>query len=39
MKDSGLNRWMGFIGLATVVALFLGFGPFGGGGPGETPRG
>ena len=39
MKDSGLNRWMGFIGLATVVALFLGFGPFGGGGPGENASG
>jgi hypothetical protein len=34
MKDSAVTRWMGFLGLATVVALFLGFGPLGGGAPG-----
>jgi hypothetical protein len=39
MKDSGMNRWMGFIGLATVVAFFLGFGAFGGGGPSENASG
>jgi hypothetical protein len=34
-----MNRWMGFIGLATVVAIFLGFGAFGGGGPSENASG
>jgi hypothetical protein len=39
MKDAAVTRWMGFLGLATVVALFLGFGPLGGGAPGENASG
>lgn len=39
MKDTGVSRWMGFIGLGAVVALFLGFGPLGGGAPGENASG
>jgi len=39
MKDTGVSRWMGFIGLGAVVALFVGFGPLGGGAPGENASG
>ncbi len=39
MKDSGVSRWMGFIGIVIVVALFLGFGPLGSGAPGENASG
>jgi hypothetical protein len=39
MRDTGITRWMGFIGIGAVVALFLGFGPFGGGAPGENASG
>jgi hypothetical protein len=39
MTDTGVSRWMGFIGLGAVVALFVGFGPLGGGAPGENASG
>ena len=39
MKDSSLSRWMGPVGLLAVVALFVGFGPLGGGSPGENASG
>jgi hypothetical protein len=39
MKDTGVSSWMGFIGLGAVVALFVGFGPLGGGAPGENASG
>ncbi len=39
MKDSSFSRWMGPVGLLTVVALFVGFGPLGGGAPGENASG
>ena len=39
MSDEHVSRWMGPIGLATVVLLFLGFGPLGGNAPGENASG
>jgi hypothetical protein len=39
MKDSTFTRWMGPVGLLAVVALFVGFGPLGGGSPGENASG
>ncbi len=39
MKDTGVSRCMGFIGIGAVVALFVGFGPLGGGAPGENASG
>src|SRR5580704_11749989 len=39
MKDSRFSRWMGPVGLLAVVALFVGFGPLGGGSPNENASG
>jgi hypothetical protein len=39
MRDSSVTRWMGFIAIGIVVAIFLGFGPLGSGTPGENASG
>ena len=39
MKDSSFSRWMGPVGLLAVVAIFVGFGPLGGGSPDENASG
>jgi hypothetical protein len=39
MSDERISRWMGPLGLLTVVAIFIGFGPLGGSAPGENASG
>jgi hypothetical protein len=39
MNDERISRWMGPLGLLTVVAIFIGFGPLGGSAPGENASG
>src|SRR6202030_1487200 len=39
MKDSGVSRWMGFIAIVAVAAIFVAFGPLGGGAPDENASG
>lgn len=39
MSDARISRWMGPLGLLTVIALFIGFGPLGGSAPGENASG
>jgi hypothetical protein len=39
MSDERISRWMGPLGLLTVVAIFIGFGPLGGSEPGENASG
>ncbi len=39
MRDSSVTRWMGFIAIVIVIAIFLGFGPLGSGTPGENASG
>jgi hypothetical protein len=39
MKDSGMSRWMGFLGILVVVPIFIAFGPLGSGSPGENASG
>jgi hypothetical protein len=39
MTDSRINRWMGPLGLLTVVAIFIGVGPLGGNAPSENASG
>lgn len=39
MSDERISRWMGPLGLLTVIAVFVGFGPLGGGAPGENASG
>jgi hypothetical protein len=39
MKDSGVSRWMGFLGILVVVPIFVAFGPLGSGSPGENASG
>jgi hypothetical protein len=39
MTDSRVNRWMGPLGLLTLVLIFVGFGPLGGSAPSENASG
>lgn len=39
MSDERISRWMGPLGLLTVVAIFIGFGPLSGKSPGENATG
>ena len=39
MSDQRISRWMGPLGLLTVVAIFVGFGPLSGNAPGENASG
>jgi hypothetical protein len=39
MSDERISRWMGPLGLLTVVAIFIGFGPLSGKSPGENASG
>jgi hypothetical protein len=39
MNDDRISRWMGPLGLLTVIAIFLGFGPLSGKEPGENASG
>jgi hypothetical protein len=39
MNDERISRWMGPLGLLTVIAIFLGFGPLSGKEPGENASG
>jgi hypothetical protein len=39
MSDERMSRWMGPLGLLTVVAIFVGFGPLSGKSPGENASG
>ncbi len=39
MSDERVSRWMGLLGLLTVVAIFIGFGPLSGKSPSENASG
>jgi len=39
MSDGRVSRWMGLLGLLTVVVIFVGFGPLSGKSPGENASG
>jgi hypothetical protein len=39
VSDQRISRWMGPLGLLTVVAIFIGFGPLSGKAPGENASG
>jgi hypothetical protein len=39
MNDERISRWMGPLGLLTVVAIFVGFGPLSGKTPGQNASG
>ncbi len=39
MSDERISRWMGPLGLLTVIAIFIGFGPLGGSAPNENASG
>ena len=39
MSDERISRWMGPLGLLTVVAIFVGFGPLSGKSPGQNASG
>ena len=39
MSDERISRWMGPLGLLTVVVIFVGFGPLGGNAPNENASG
>ena len=39
MNDERISRWMGPLGLLTVVAIFIGFGPLSGKEPGQNASG
>jgi len=39
MSDERISRWMGPLGLLTVIAIFIGFGPLSGKEPGQNASG
>jgi len=39
VSDERISRWMGPLGLLTVIAIFIGFGPLSGKSPGENASG
>ena len=39
MSDERVSRWMGLLGLLTVIAIFIGFGPLSGKSPSENASG
>ncbi len=39
MNDERISRWMGPLGLLTVIAIFIGFGPLSGKEPGQNASG
>lgn len=39
MSDERVSRWMGLLGLLTVIVVFVGFGPLSGKTPGENASG